>query len=175
MRHHLNIILTQLQNGSTKKAVDYIGEIGDSYDDTKMITYCKNEMINSVISIYHTRFMERNMAFHCDISVGERLPCPDTAICAVLSNALENAMHALEELDAEKRLVKLTISEKGNHLLIELENPAARIPKFADGIPVSGQKGHGIGIKSIVYYVEQLNGQYHFSFTGNAFLLRIII
>lgn len=175
MRHHLNIILTQLQNGNTKKAVDYIGEIGDSYDDTKMITYCKNEMINSVISIYHTRFMERNMAFHCDISVGERLPCPDTAICAVLSNALENAMHALEELDAEKRLVKLTISEKGNHLLIELENPAARIPKFADGIPVSGQKGHGIGIKSIVYYVEQLNGQYHFSFTGNAFLLRIII
>lgn len=175
MRHHLNIILTQLQNGSIKKAADYIGEIGDSYDDTMMVTYCRNEMVNSVISIYHTRFMERKMTLNYDISLGETPPCPDTAICAVLSNALENAMHALERMDEEKRWVNLTISEKGNHLLIEMENPAARTPKFTDGIPASVQKGHGIGVKSIVYYVEQLNGQYHFSFTGHTFLLRIII
>lgn len=175
MRHHLNIILTQLQNGNIKRAVDYIGEIGNSYDDTMMITYCQNEMVNSVISIYHMHFMERNMTLHYNISVGQTLPCADTAICAVLSNALENAMHALEEMSPEKRWANLTVSEKGNHLLIEMENPVARIPRFIDGIPVSGQKGHGIGVKSIVYYVEQINGQYHFSFTGHAFLLRIII
>lgn len=175
MRHHLNVILTQLRNDNIKKVIDYIEEIGNVYDDTMITTYSLNEMVNSVISVYHTRFDDRNIALNYDISVGETLPCPDTAICAILSNALENAMHALEEITTEKKWVNLTISEKGSHLLLQIENPMAQIPRFVNGIPTSDKKGHGVGMKSIIYYVEQLNGQYHFSFTDHSFILRIII
>lgn len=175
MRHHLNIIQTLLQNDNKKKAMDYIEEIGDLYDDTMITAFCKNETINSVISIYHARFADRNITLNCHISVGETLPCPDTAICAILSNALENSMHALAEMDMGKKWANLTISEKANHLLLQIENPIVKIPTFIDGIPTSGKKGHGIGVKSIVYYVEQLNGQCHFSLAENAFVLRIII
>lgn len=175
MRHHLNIILTQLQNDNTEKAVDYIEEIGDLYDDTTITTYCRNEMINSVISIYHARFTDRKIELRYDIQAGETLPCPDTAICTILSNALENAMHALEEADVEEKWASLTISEKGKHLLLQIENPVVRIPRVVNGIPVSDKKGHGVGVKSIVYYVEQLKGQYHFSFIDHSFILRIII
>lgn len=180
MRHHLNIILTQLQVNNTQKAIHYIKEISNTYDDTVITTYCKNETINSVISIYHTRFTENGITFHCDISMSESLPCPDTAICTILSNALENSMHALnqmdtEEIPAEKKWVRTTISQKGNHLLLHIENPVIKIPKFVDGIPISNKKGHGIGVKSIVYYVEQLNGQCQFSVSDGLFILRIII
>ncbi|MDE6742910.1 MAG: GHKL domain-containing protein [Lachnospiraceae bacterium] len=175
MRHHLNIILSQLQNNNTKKATEYIEEIGNQYDDTIIAAYCHNEMINAVISIYHARFSDKQITFHCDISIGETLPCPDTAICTILSNALENSMHALEEMTTEKKWANLTISEKNNHLLLQIENPIVRIPKFVNGIPTSGKKGHGIGVKSIIYYVEQLNGQCHFSLTDHTFILRIII
>ncbi|MDE7271380.1 MAG: GHKL domain-containing protein [Acetatifactor sp.] len=175
MRHHLNIILTQLQNNNTEKVIEYIEEIGNLYDDTIIADYCKNEMINSVISIYHARFTDRKIMFNCDISIGEALPCPDTAICAILSNALENSMHVLEEMVTEKRWAKLTISEKKNHLLLQIENPIVRIPKFVNGIPTSNKRGHGIGVKSIIYYVEQLNGQCHFSLSDHTFILRIII
>ena len=175
MRHHLNIILTQLQNNNTEKVIEYIEEIGNLYDDTIIADYCKNEMINSVISIYHARFTDRKIMFNCDISIGETLPCPNTAICAILSNALENSMHVLEEMVTEKRWAKLTISEKKNHLLLQIENPIVRIPKFVNGIPTSNKRGHGIGVKSIIYYVEQLNGQCHFSLSDHTFILRIII
>lgn len=175
MRHHLNIILAQLQNDNIKKAMDYIGEIGDLYDDTMIVTYCKNEMINSVISIYHARFADRGITLNCDISAREVPPCPDTTICTILSNALENSMHALDEMDTEKKWVSLTISEKKNHILFQIENPILQIPKFVNGIPVSEKKGHGIGVRSIVYYVEQLNGQCHFSVSEHSFILRIII
>lgn len=175
MRHHLNIILTQLQNDNTRKVIDYIEEIGNIYDDTMIISYCQNEMVNSVISIYHARFADREIIFNYDISVGKTLPCPDTAICTILSNALENSMNALKEMDTEKKWVNLTISEKENHLLLQIENPIVRIPKFINGIPTSGKKGHGIGVKSIVYYVEQLKGQCHFSLIDHSFVLRIII
>ena len=176
MRHHLNIILTQLQNDNVEKAIDYIEAIGDFNDDTMIMTYCKNEIINSVISIYQTLFAEKEITLRCNISVGEgELPCPDMAIATILSNALENSMHALEEMDTEEKWVNLSICEKKDHLLLKVENPIVKVPRFADGVPISGKKGHGIGVKSIVYYVEQLNGQCHFSTIDHSFVLRIII
>lgn len=175
IRHHLNIILTQLQNENPQKALDYIKSIGQFYDDTTIQTYCKNEMINSVISIYHMRFKDRKIDLNCDISIGNSLPCPDTAICTILSNALENSMHALAGMDTEDKWTNLSILKKENHLLLQVKNPVLQIPKFVDGIPCSNKKGHGIGVKSIVYYVEQLNGQCHFSISGHSFVLRIII
>lgn len=96
-------------------------------------------------------------------------------ICTILSNALENSMHALEDNAIEEKWIDLTISRKGNHLLPQIENPVIKIPGFVNGIPTSGKKGHGIGVKSIAYYVEQLNGQYHFSVTDHSFILRVII
>lgn len=180
MRHHLDLILTQLQINNTEKAIHYIKEIDNTYDDTVMTSYCKNEMINSVISIYHTRLSENGILFHCDIAIEKSLPCPDLAICTILSNALENSLHAFKQMDnekisTEKKWVRLTLSQKGSHLLLHVENPVLQIPKFVDGIPTSNKKGHGIGVKSIVYYVEQLNGQCQFSVSNHLFILRIII
>lgn len=176
MRHHINIILTQLQNDNVDKAINYIEEIGDFYDDTTIKTYCKNEMLNSVLSIYQTRFAEKKITLKCNISVREdKLPWSDIAIGTILSNALENSMHALEEMDTEEKWVDLAISEKKDHLLLKIENPIMKNPRFIDGVPTSGKRGHGIGVKSIVYYVEQLNGQCHFSTTDHSFVLRIII
>lgn len=175
MRHHLNIILTQLQNDHTTQAVNYIREISNAYDDTVITTYCKNEMINSVISIYQTRFSNKKITLNCDISVDKVLPCPDIAICTILSNALENSTHALENMDIERKWINLMIAKKQDHLLLQIENPILQAPKFVDGIPTSGRKDHGIGVKSIIYYVEQLNGQCHFSISDHCFILKIII
>lgn len=120
MRHHLSIILTQLQNGNPDKAQEYIH-------------------------------------------------------CTILSNALENSMHALEQLESHSKWARLTLSQKKNHILFQLENPVEKIPAFVDGVPVSTRNGHGIGVRSIIYYVEQLHGQCHFSIVDHCFVLRIII
>lgn len=175
MRHHLDIILMQLRNDNTQQAIGYIQEISNAYDDTVITVYCKNEMVNSVISIYDTRFSNKGIALDCNISIGASLPCSDTAVCTILSNALENVMHALEKTDMKYKRASLSMFQKRNHLLFQIENPIQQIPKFVDGIPVSNQKGHGIGVKSIVFYVEQLNGTCQFSVSGHSFILKIII
>lgn len=174
MRHHLNFILSMLNQNHPEKAISYIQEIGTAYDDTIVTRYCKNETLNSVISIYKTRFLERNINFLPEIYVRKDLPCPDLSLCTILSNALENALHALEHTSDEK-WVSLHIMQKENLLLLEIKNPIETIPKFIDGIPISDKKGHGIGTKSIVYYVQQLNGQCHFSVEEHCFVLKIIL
>lgn len=175
MRHHLDIILTQIRHGNTQQAVDYIREVSNTYDDTIITSYCKNEMINSVISIYQSRFSDQGITLNCKISIGANLSCPDTAVCIILANALENVMNALEKTELKDKWASLLMFQKRNHLLFQIENPLQQIPKFVDGIPVSNQKGHGIGVKSIIFYVEQLNGTYHFSVSNHSFILKIII
>ena len=174
MRHHLNLILSMLNQNHPEKAISYIQEIGTAYDDTIVTRYCKNETLNSVISIYKTRFLERNINFLPEICVQKDLPCPALSLCTILSNALENALHALEHTSGEK-WVSLHIMQKENLLLLEIKNPIETMPKFIDGIPISDKKGHGIGTKSIVYYVQQLNGQCHFSVEEHCFVLKIIL
>lgn len=48
------------------------------------------------------------------------------------------------------------------------------MPVFTDGIPVTERSGHGLGVQSIVYYVEKLNGQYQFRMEGEEFVVRLI-
>ena len=175
MRHQLHIIEAFLEDGHMEHALEYIKEVDSEYEKMNFKRYCKNELLNSVISIYEMRFEKRGFSLGCDISTQETLPCPDVALCTVLSNALENAMHALERMPRNDKWTELKISMKGEHLLVEVKNPIEKMPQFVDGIPVSKKEGHGIGVKSIVYYVEQMNGQYHFSVTDHVFILRIII
>lgn len=175
MRHHLGILRSFLQNGNVDKALLYIQDIDEAYDKTVVTVYSKNEMINSVLSIYEARCHKNGISLCCDIAVAGTLPCPEIAFCAILSNALENAMHALRDLDTPRKWATLSISSKGGHLLLRLENPVAKAPVFVDGIPATPRQGHGIGVKSIVYYVEQLNGQCHFSASNGTFMVRIII
>lgn len=175
MRHHLDFIQTQLQNGNTQQAMSYIREIGQAYDDTMITSYCRNEMVNSVISTYQSRFAEKGITLNCDISIGQSFPFPDIAVCTILSNALENAMHALEKAELDDKWISLEIFEKRNHLLFQIKNPVQKIPRFSDGMPVSDQKEHGIGVRSIVYYVEKLSGTCDFSVSGHTFILKIIL
>lgn len=174
-RHHLSVLRTLIQQGETDKALEYLNEISQTYDDTVIKTYCKNEMVNSVLSIYNTRFEEQRIRWEVQVSIGEKLPCSEMMFCAILSNVLENALHAVQELPQKKRLIQLSLFEKSGHLLLMAKNTVRNAPVFNDGVPVTERSGHGLGARSIVYYVEKLNGQYQFFMENGDFVVRIIL
>ena len=78
------------------------------------------------------------------VSIGEKLPCSEMMFCAILSNVLENAMHAVQELPQDKRYIELSLSEKVGHLLLMEKNTVRSVPTFADGVPVTERSGHGL-------------------------------
>jgi len=174
-RHHLSVLRTLIQQGETDKALEYLNEVSQTYDDTVIKTYCRNEMVNSVLSIYNMRFEEQRIRWEIQVSIGEKLPCSEMMFCAILSNVLENAMHAVQELPQEKRLIQLALSEKSGHLLLMAKNTVQNAPVFIDGVPVTERSGHGLGARSIVYYVEKLNGQYQFFMENGDFVVMIIL
>ena len=161
-RHHLSVLRTLIQQGETDKALEYLNEVSQTYDDTVIKTYCRNEMVNSVLSIYNMRFEEQRIRWEIQVSIGEKLPCSEMMFCAILSNVLENAM-------------QLALSEKSGHLLLMAKNTVQNAPVFIDGVPVTERSGHGLGARSIVYYVEKLNGQYQFFMENGDFVVMIIL
>ena len=175
MRHHLAAIETFIRQQKTDRALEYIQEINRHYDDTVIRSFCKNELLNSVLSIYSTRFSEKGISFDSQIQVSESLPCPELTCCAILSNILENAMHAVEKLPEERRQISLNIFEKSGHLLMLGKNPTDVPPVFSDDVPVTKKSDHGIGVQSIIYYVEKEQGQYQFYMEGRDFVVRIIL
>ena len=174
-RHHMAVLRTLIQQGDCEKALEYLNEVSQTYDDTVIKTYCKNEMVNSVLSIYNTRFEEQRIRWEVQVRIGDKLPCSEMMFCAILSNVLENAMHAVQELPQKKRLIQLSLSEKSGHLLLMAKNTVQNAPLFNDGVPVTERSGHGLGARSIVYYVEKLNGQYQFFMENGDFVVRIIL
>ena len=174
-RHHMAVLRTLIQQGDCEKALEYLNEVSQTYDDTVIKAYCKNEMVNSVLSTYNTRFEDQKIPWDAQVTIGEKIPCSEMMFCAILSNVLENAMHAVQELPQDKRYIELSLSEKAGHLLLMEKNTVRSVPTFADGVPVTERSGHGLGARSIVYYVEKLSGQYQFFMENGDFVVRIIL
>ena len=88
---------------------------------------------------------------------------------------MENAYEATSMLPLEKRYIRLSLKQKGNKLLLSLENTFLEKPQFVNDIPVSNKADHGIGTQSIIYNCNQLGGQCKFSLENNLFVLKIIV
>lgn len=176
MRHFLNTISECIENGETDKAQEYIHEIIASADKTARKKYSTNETINMILSSYETELQENDIDFRCQIRVPRELPVSDVKLTSILSNAMENAIHATTSIeDPSHRLIELTMNKTGGKLLISLENTCASTPRFAGGLPVTSEPGHGFGTQSIDYTVRKLNGNCQFSASDGRFILQIVV
>ena len=175
MRHHLAAIQTFISQNEPERALSYIHEINERYDDTVIHTFCKNELVNSVLSIYHSQCKEKLITFDVQVRISPTLAFSEMTFCAILSNLLENAMHAVLDLPEKDRLIHLRIFEKTDHLLILQKNPTLHAPVFVNDIPVATKRDHGVGVQSVIYYVEKEHGQYQFYMENGEFVVRIIL
>ena len=147
-RHHLSAIESLIRQQHPEKALDYIREINQHYDDTILHSFCSNELLNSVLSIYSARFAEQDITFDAEIEAPEKLPCSEMTFCAILSNVLENAMHAVQKQSGQDRRVYLSIFERSGHLLMLEKNPTDTPPVFPTVFRSLHGKGMGLACRA---------------------------
>ena len=68
---------------------------------------------------------------------------------------------------------QLLHNEKQQQIFLQIKNSCAGAPIFENGVPVSKEKGHGIGTRSICAIVERYGGVYTFSLEKEYFVLRL--
>ena len=175
MRHHLNIIDSYLTNGNIQQATQYIHNVRKDIAALSPSHFCENETVNLLCSSFSKKAEKMNVSFRVDARLPKVITIPDTELCAVLSNGLENALNAAATSDIPEKFVEFYCNIRLNKLLVEIKNPYVGEIIMQNGSPVSAKDGHGYGCKSIETIVRKHQGLCTFKAENGIFTLRIIL
>lgn len=176
MRHHLALLQGLASKGLTNEIKEYLQTAKSDMDSITPIRYCENETVNLIISSFASKAKQSKIILTVDVKLPDLLPFSDTELCSLLSNALENAIHACKNIEYKnKRYIKLRMYSKNNKLCIDIRNSYQTQPIFHQGLPVSKEQGHGYGTKSMAHIVEKHGGVYQFSFKDGLFVFQATV
>lgn len=179
MRHHLTALDGMLQRSDTDGARQYIQDLNGKLAGLVQVAWCSNAPVNAVLGAY----LAQANACGCRIDAGIHIPAEldsfdATDLCVILSNALENAIHACQPIPESERWITIHMELSGNQRLsISVENPCPTpVPFGPDGLPaLPSQEGHGLGLRSIQSAVDRYHGLFSCQWEAGRFLLRAVL
>ncbi|MEA4963424.1 sensor histidine kinase [Lutispora sp.] len=173
MRHHLALLQGLASEEHIEEIKEYLRTAQSDMDAITPIRFCENETVNLILSAFASKAKQSGILLTVEAKLPDSLPFSDTELCSLLSNALENAIHACENItDSNERYIKLRVYSKNNKLCIDIRNSYHTEPIFHQGFPASKEKGHGFGTKSMAHIVEKHGGVYQFSVKDGWFIFQ---
>lgn len=171
LRHHLQYLDACLENGQIDQARKYIRSIDAAIEASRLTVYCENEAANLILSAFASRAKNQDVSLSIHAQLPHVLPIAESDLCVLLSNALENALHACAGLEHGSIVVQTYVqSEK---FFLQVVNDCPGPVQFNRGVPVTDRPGHGVGVRSICAIVERYGGMYSFSVQNGHFVLRL--
>nr|WP_326166052.1 GHKL domain-containing protein [uncultured Oscillibacter sp.] len=179
LRHHLQYLSNCIRNGQEERAQSYISGIFQEIEAQTVQRYCENEAANLILSAFAGRMEKDGIRLEVQGALPAFLTVSDSDLCVLLSNSLENALHACRPLAAAGRActvsLRLQYHERTGKLTMLVTNPCGEAVRFENGVPVSGEPGHGIGVQSICAIVERYGGACSFQVEDGQFILRLFL
>lgn len=175
LRHHMQYLSSCIENGKTQQAQLYIREICSEIEADKVTVFCENEAANLIFSAFVGRADNQGIPIKIQAVISRVIPVSESDLCVLLSNALENALHACQK-QKEKGLpaaIEVSAYEKNWKFFLQIINSCDTDITFVRGLPVTNNPGHGMGIRSICAIVERYNGMYAFLVEDGQFILRV--
>lgn len=175
MRHHLNMLDGLPSAGRPDEATAYIKNVQADIEAITPRRFCENHLVNLLCSSFTDKAQRQGAVLTVDASLPNDVAISDTELCSLLSNGLENALHAVADLPADRKHISLYCGVRQNKLLIEIRNPCAGPIAMRDGLPISDREGHGYGCRSIQAIAQRNGGLCVFSAQQGQFLLQIML
>ena len=157
LRHHMRYISSCIENGRMDQVQEYIQEICLEIEASKVVVYSENEVVNLIVSAFVVKAEEQKIPIKVQLAISKESKISESDLCILLSNALENALHAslkLKEYGMECWMEVLGF-EKNGKLFFEISNACDENVCIRNGIPVSKGGVHGIGVRSICVIVDK--------------------
>lgn len=173
-RRHFNAALLELiHHGEIERAQNLINR-QTAVLPIKPQKYCENVAVNAVVSYYIGIAEQKGITCNVCLNIPIKLQTEDLELSMVISNLLENAIHAVEKA-AGDRYIRFTAIFTGQ-LILEIENPYdGEIETDENGCPVSMKQGHGMGMQSVLSFVKKNNVDFIYNFTDEIFKVRLLI
>lgn len=159
MRHEAINHYTILQKLSQAKAWDrlekYLDELLADAEAVPAMAYVAHPAINAVLTTILARAQKLGIKAEYEVSAPETLPFPDTELCTVLMNLLQNALDANALApEGAKKWLRVCIHIRGAHLYIGVENPRFAPVKYDEETGLchttkENRTVHGYGLKTV--------------------------
>lgn len=179
-RHHVLMMKNFCEQQDYTGMQTYLNHYLDSVSFEDDQYYCDNAMINSILQYYHELCHQHQIQMELDIRLPRNLKIMDTDACALLSNAIENAVEAcmrIHDQDVQRWIkVQMHTFEDRTYTLI-LENAyRGDIIRNEDGSLISSKhEGEGMGIASIQSIVQKYQGVCKIAYDGQVFSLKVML
>jgi len=129
-----------------------------------------------VLSAFSARSEKLGIIMSIEANVPDILPIPETALCTLFSNGLENAVLATAKLsDESQKTIRVNCQTHKGNLLIYIKNPYQGEIDFEDNLPKSNRPGHGFGVKSIKMISDMHSGYCSFKSKNGFFTLKVAL
>ena len=176
MRHHFHVLAGFAAQGNMDGIVDYLAQVQGNIP-TGDLGLCENAVVDSVAGYFAPLYKENGIPLSFGLDLPRDLPVPDTDVCSVLSNLLENAMEASLRTAPEKRKVQVSARlRSGNMLLLSVENSYDGEVNEKNGVFLSSKRpGEGIGLQAVRHTAEKNGGYCRFLYGDGVFCANIIL
>ncbi|MBU5627575.1 GHKL domain-containing protein [Oscillibacter sp. MSJ-2] len=159
LRNHLTVVQGLIDRGDYEKVRDYLDQVAQSPALQGSRRICANETANVVLSSKRAVMESEGMEADFSVSLPEDLSIPDPELCALLGNALDNAIEAVRKADS-KRITVRARADKGM-LMLRVENPVGGTLKERKGCfetTKADKSVHGFGITGMREIAERRGG-----------------
>jgi sensor histidine kinase YesM len=172
LRHHVHILSSLLQNGDTIHALDHLKQLDNQLDTVTPVIFCNNLIINSALIVYLARAKEYKINISSEMNVPENIPFDSNDIAILFANVLENAIQASLVSKSDHREIHISSKYVDSKLVIMVKNRfEGKVSFNDDGMPISMETGHGIGMQSIHALVKKYSGHVVCSHKDNWFTI----
>ena len=166
IRNHIAVVKKLLQSGKLEQAVSYIEDMDDMAEKMSFPLSTNNPVVDILVG--NKLGVAKSMGI--DVSCSLLLPYPcglkDIDICIVLSNALDNAIHACKSLEVgTEKYIHVSGRIQGDFLMMEIEN----------SFHGKGMSKKGTGLSNIRTVAEKYGGAMSIETKGGVFVLHVLL
>ena len=141
IRNHIAVVKKLLQNGKLEEAITYVEDLDDMAEKMSFPCSTNNPVVDILVG--NKLGIVKSMGIDVDCSLLLPYPCGirDIDICIVLSNALDNAIHAVKNLGTGiEKYIRVSGRIQGDFLMMEIQNSFHGKSAFKKGTGLSNVK-----------------------------------
>ena len=166
IRNHIAVVKKLLQSGKLEEAITYMEDLDDMAEKMSFPCSTNNPVVDILVG--NKLGIAKSMGIDVDCSLLLPYPCGirDIDICIVLSNALDNAIHAVKNPGAGiEKYIRVSGRIQGDFLMMEIQN----------SFHGKGAFKKGTGLSNVKKVAEKYGGAMSIETQENVFVLHVLL
>jgi len=176
LRQHMRILNTLVEEKNLPELKKYFDAYNNTLSLETPLTYCENYAIDALLQYYDQACKENKIHYEVSFSLPPKLQVPDTDLCIILGNLIENAVEACIKQTQISPFISIASEIRGASLLIYIKNSfEGEIHTHKDRFLSSKRNDLGIGTFSVSSLVERYGGLISFETKTNLFMVSLLL